>query len=210
MRYAQAGGAMQPAVTRRIADKISAKGAKLFLMYGQTEATARISILDPELVMEFPNSVGEAVQSGELGIGTSGDESEIWFRGPNVMLGYCQKRTDLGAGDLQNGFLATGDTGEIIDGLLYIRGRLKRIAKINGIRFNLDEIESVLSVESRACVVQHEQKLRIYYNPEASIVMLRSRIGSLGLNERDVEWTEVETIPLLESGKVDYASLISR
>ena len=126
------------------------------------------------------------------------------------MLGYCQKRTDLGAGDLQNGLLATGDTGEIVNGLLYIRGRLKRIAKINGIRFNLDEIESALSIESRACVVQHERKLRVFISPEASIVKMRSRIGCLGLSERDVEWTEVETIPLLESGKVDYASLISR
>lgn len=208
-RFAQAGGRMSPELKKRTSQTVSDRDGRLYLMYGQTEATARISILQPEFVANFPDSVGECVQSGTLGVGTTNDANEIWYKGPNVMLGYCNSRKDLGAGDLLCGVLNTGDTGEIRDNLLYVRGRLKRIAKIDGVRVSMDEIEGILNFIAPVCVVDLGNALGIAVRGRDREWMdhLKNELRKTGILERNVQWLVVDEFPLLSSGKIDYLTL---
>src|SRR5262249_19353473 len=71
---------------------------------------------------------------------------ELVYAGPNVMLGYAQSRQDLAKGDELRGELRTGDLArKDDDGYFYIVGRLKRFLKMFGKRFNLDEVEKIVS-----------------------------------------------------------------
>ena len=208
-RFAQAGGRMPTDLRSRVIRTVLDRDARLYLMYGQTEATARISILQPEFIVDFPDSVGECVRSGTLGVGTTNDENEIWYKGPNVMLGYCNSRKNLGSGDLLCGVLNTGDTGEMHGDLLYIRGRLKRIAKIDGVRVNMDEIEGMLNVVAPVCVVDLGNALGIALRGRDREWMdhLKDELRKTGILERNLKWIVVDEFPLLSSGKIDYLTL---
>ena len=109
-------------------------------MYGQTEATARISYVPPEMLGKKVGSIGVAIPEGKL---TLSDEGEIIYTGPNVMMGYAKNKNDL----LKNGpyleKLLTGDIGrKDNDNYYYITGRLNRFLKLAGSRYGLDEIET--------------------------------------------------------------------
>lgn len=111
-------------------------------MYGQTEATARMAVLPPERLADKLGSAGLALPGGRL---EADDDGEILYHGPNVMMGYADTADDLSRGDDLGGVLRTGDLGRVDpDGFLHITGRLKRMAKIFGIRVNLDDVERML------------------------------------------------------------------
>ena len=94
-----------------------------------------LAILPAERLPEKVGSVGFAIPGGSVAI----DDGEIVYRGPNVMMGYAECRADLALGDTQGGTLRTGDLGHIDeDGCLWITGRIKREAKLFGLRVNLD------------------------------------------------------------------------
>ena len=107
-------------------------------MYGQTEATARISYL-PWQKMNKRGSVGIAVPET---IVTIDEYGEIIVKGNHVCLGYAENYKDLCMGDEWHGVLHTGDIGKYDkDGYLYITGRNNRYIKMFGKRINLDEVE---------------------------------------------------------------------
>lgn len=146
---AQAGGAM-PAIT---ADEIerTLPGRALFLMYGQTEATARISYLSPEFRRLCPDSVGWPMPDTCIQIRDDaqqllpcGQVGQIWVRGPGVMLGYW-RNSEATDQVLVNGWLNTGDMGELDSrGFLYIRGRRTDMLKVSGQRLHPQEVEAVI------------------------------------------------------------------
>ncbi len=139
--FTQAGGRMEPAMILHFHRLATARGGRLFVMYGQTEATARIAILPAEDLPEHAGAAGRAIE-GQLSIA---DDGEVIYRGPNVMLGYAERRAELARGDDLGGVLPTGDLGRLDDaGRLWITGRKKRIAKVFGMRLNLDELEAWL------------------------------------------------------------------
>lgn len=205
----QAGGAMAPALVERFATIARARGGGLYVMYGQTEATARIAIATPDDVAARPGSVGRAITGGALSI----EAGEIVFRGPSVMLGYATSRADLARGDEQHGVLATGDLGHLdADGYLWITGRSRRIAKVFGLRLNLDELEVALRDRPDAPVVALAGKddrliARVEGDAAAVAAVKAALVAATGLHPSGVVATAVTALPRLASGKIDYSAL---
>ncbi len=148
-RVTQAGGRMPPDVVERFAERGVRNGWDLVVMYGQTEATARMACLPSARVFDAPASVGLAIPGGRLRIdattGAAPGVGEVVYAGPNVMMGYATNADDLGRGhDLVE--LRTGDLGRFdASGNLEIVGRLNRFVKLHGKRIDLDHLERELN-----------------------------------------------------------------
>ncbi len=150
LRYVtQAGGALAPSVQKEVAEAFAP--AKLFVMYGATEASARLSYLHPDDLPRKWGSIGKAIANVELFVaderGTplpAGREGEIVARGSNIMSGYWNHPEETEK-VLKNGFYFTGDIGRMDDeGYLYVVGRSKDMIKIGGNRVSAKEIEEAL------------------------------------------------------------------
>ena len=124
-------------------------------MYGQTEATARMAYLPPLLAETAPGTIGIPVAGGSFTIeplperplaGPADPEvGELVYHGPNVMLGYAESPADLALGRTVTE-LRTGDIGhQREDGLFEVVGRRSRVAKVFGLRLDLDHVEQVLA-----------------------------------------------------------------
>ncbi|EFC80838.1 AMP-binding protein [Parafrankia sp. EUN1f] len=162
LRYiTQAGGALPPRRVRELAELGQRRGWRFFVMYGQTEATARMAYLPPELAASNPGAIGRPIPGGSFEIvrprpsapGTTfpgGDDpadgpGELVYRGPNVMMGYAENARDLAAGQVVDA-LATGDLARRGPGGLYeLVGRGSRFVKPFGLRIDLDRVERLLS-----------------------------------------------------------------
>ena len=151
LRYlTQAGGAMSPALTRRLREQLPAP--RLFVMYGQTEATSRISWLPPERLDEKLGSVGVPVAGVQWRIrredGTAampGESGEVCVRGPNVMAGYWNNPVAT-AQVLRDGWLHTGDLGHLdADGFLFLQGRRSDMIKTGAHRVHPTDVEEVIA-----------------------------------------------------------------
>lgn len=185
-------------------------GGRLFVMYGQTEATARIAVLDPRDLPAKVGAVGRAIRGGRLEIGPS--TSEVFYEGPNVMMGYAQSRRDLALGDTMQGRLATGDLGSIdADGCLRIHGRSARVVKIDGRRMSLDDIEALLGQDAPVAALQDGDGVLIIYegdrdaSREAELRQSAARL--LQIRGPAIRLASVAVIPRVTSGKIDYAQL---
>ena len=148
LRYVtQAGGRLEPAQVRRWASVGERRGWRLVVMYGQTEATARMAYLPPDLAATSPEAIGTAVPGGQLRIDDPDDDGvgEIVYTGPNVMLGYAHTPADLALGRTVTE-LRTGDLGRRrADGLFQVTGRRSRFVKPFGVRVDLDATETLLA-----------------------------------------------------------------
>lgn len=112
----QAGGALEPELIIKFHNVMQKRGGLFYVMYGQTEATARIAYLPPALLPEKAGAIGRAIPGGKLRL----VEEELVYEGPNVMMGYAENRDDLMKGDELNGVLYTGDLGRVdADGLFF-------------------------------------------------------------------------------------------
>lgn len=150
LRYlTQAGGAMAPSVQKDVADVFSP--ASLFIMYGATEASARLSYLPPEELPRRWGSIGKAIPNVELFVADdkgnplpAGQEGEIVARGSNIMSGYWNHPEET-MKVLRNGVYYSGDIGRADeDGFIYVVGRSKDMIKIGGNRVSAKEIEEAL------------------------------------------------------------------
>lgn len=145
----QAGGRLDPEEVTWFGEVGVHSGRETFIMYGQTEATARIAYLPQDLISKKPGSIGSVIPDGEMWLAddkgniieTAGIEGQLMYSGPNVMLGYAESAEDLLKGR-EVTVLATGDLAyRDSDGYYWITGRLKRFVKLFGNRFNLDDVE---------------------------------------------------------------------
>ncbi len=214
----QAGGRLEPAAVTELHELMSARGGRLWVMYGQTEATARISYVPPQSLPEKAQTIGIPIPQGRLTI-RSGDEEvteagvegELIYHGPNVMLGYANDPEDLLLEDQLNGELHTGDLGSFDEeGFFRITGRIKRIAKIMGLRINLDEIEAAASVHGSVAAVDAGEQIILFRRQGAAVTAdeLRSELAHrFGLRMSSFAVREIEQLPVSSSGKVDYALL---
>jgi long-chain acyl-CoA synthetase len=150
IRYmTQAGGPMAPASISRLLAEIP--DIKFFVMYGQTEASARLSYLPPEKLKEKMGSVGIAIPGVTLEIrkedGTiakTGETGEIYATGDNIMLGYWNS-PDLTNNAIKNGWLKTGDLARYDDDMyIYIVGRSSEMIKTGANRISPKEVEEVI------------------------------------------------------------------
>jgi len=147
LRYVtQAGGAMAPSVQKEVAQAFAP--ARLFVMYGATEASARLSYLHPDDLPRKWGSIGKAIANVELFVAdesgtplSAGQEGEIVARGSNIMPGYWNHPEETEK-VLKDGLYFTGDIGRTDDeGFLYVVGRTKDMIKIGGNRVSAKEIE---------------------------------------------------------------------
>jgi long-chain acyl-CoA synthetase len=158
--FTQAGGQLPNRYITLLADTFP--GKKVFVMYGATEATARLSYLPPELVKAKMGSIGKGIPGVTLTVldengrpVEAGQTGEIAARGDNIMKGYYQDPEGTAA-VLKNGWLYTGDLATIDeDGFIFVVGRSKNIIKSGGYRISPNEIENeILSCEKfKGCVV---------------------------------------------------------
>jgi surface polysaccharide O-acyltransferase-like enzyme len=143
LRYiTQAGGRLGADRVRSYSEVGKRQGWDFHVMYGQTEATARMTHLPPDLASKYPDAVGYAIPGGSIRVDKA--TSEVVYSGPNVMMGYATRASDLTLGATLSE-LATGDLGQQdSDGLLRIVGRLGRFVKICGNRIDLDRVEAAV------------------------------------------------------------------
>ncbi|MET0536226.1 MAG: class I adenylate-forming enzyme family protein [Steroidobacter sp.] len=150
LRYiTQAGGSMPRAQIEKLRQQLP--NTEVFIMYGQTEATARLSYLAPEHLESKLGSVGMPLPGVEIEVRSEGkvvahgEVGEICARGPNIMLGYWRE-PELTAQVLRDGWLHTGDLGHVDDeGYLYIDGRAVEMIKVGAFRVSPQEVEEVLA-----------------------------------------------------------------
>lgn len=150
LRYiTQAGGAMAPSIQKEVWKAFSP--AKLFVMYGATEASARLSYLDPEVLPGKWGSIGKAIPNVELAISDDEGnrlppetEGQIVARGSNMMRGYWNDLEETHK-VLRNGWYHTGDLGKMDnEGFFYVLGRSKDMIKVGGERVSAKEIEEAI------------------------------------------------------------------
>lgn len=218
LRYiTQAGGRLGDALQEEFASICAEKGIEFFVMYGQTEATARMTFLPPEYAGSKIGSIGIPIPGGKVTlvgeqgevIETSNEVGELVYSGPNVSMGYASSREDLGLGDERAGCLETGDLAKRdSDGFYYISGRKKRFLKVYGNRINLDEVEAMLAAAniSAACGGE-DDKIVVYMESGDTAAAQSLLVGNTGLNKQAFVIVKVESLPRSESGKIRYAAL---
>lgn len=204
----QAGGKLNADLALEYIQNAKQQGKKFIVMYGQTEATARMSYLPWDMAEEKYASIGIAIPGGRFELAEDG---ELIYYGPNVSMGYAECAADLMKGNENNGCLHTGDIARVDeDGFYYITGRKKRFVKVFGNRVNLDATEQILKSAGFNCaVVGVDDKITIFVvdgNVEQSIKDLL--LQKTGLNTRAFDVKEIESIPKNASGKVQYAELM--
>jgi len=213
-RVTQAGGRMAPERVRRLAQLGRRHGWDLFVMYGQTEATARMAYLPPALAERRPEAVGVPIPGGSFELRACPEASEgcgeVVYRGPNVMLGYA-----AGAGDLALGRtvdeLATGDLGRVgDDGLLEIVGRRSRFLKVSGVRIDLDHLERSLAAAGMHALCTGTDERLVVAVEGAATDGCRARAAvaaASGIPPRSFDLHLVDELPRLPNGKPDHAAV---
>jgi acyl-CoA synthetase (AMP-forming)/AMP-acid ligase II len=224
-RFLQAGGSLAPDSVREMCKVVPS--AAFYVMYGQTEATARISCMPPSAWQNKLGSAGLPLDNLEVRIADQqdrempdGETGEIQVRGPSVCAGYLDDAEatarKFGGGWLRTGDLASRDQ----DGYLWIKGRTDDFIKIRGVRVSVGEVEAKVAglagvSECAAVGVRH---------PEAgealALLVVAERVAqaenaSLGERVRRAlppHWTCVSVklvaeLPRTSNGKIARAEL---
>ncbi len=216
----QAGGRFDPAKARAWAARGRREGWDLRLMYGQTEATARMAVSAPGRALQEPASVGSAIGAGRFTVRDGRSElpagrvGELHYAGPNVMLGYAEAPDDLSRGrDITE--LATGDLARLRpDGTVEIVGRRSSFLKINGVRVDVERVEQLLAADGLAALVggTDERLLALVVADQGDDDALAERtrqmlVKATGLPHHRLSVAAVPALPRHASGKPDRAAI---
>ncbi|MGX1915078.1 AMP-binding protein [Streptomyces phaeochromogenes] len=213
-RVTQAGGRLAPERVARYAELGRRSGWQLFVMYGQTEATARMAYLPPHLAAERPEAVGVPIPGGSFRLrpvdGHGPDTGELVYSGPNVMLGYAESPADLALGRTVEE-LHTGDLARrASDGLYEIVGRRSRFAKILGLRVDPQRVETLLEEHgvTAYCAGDEEALAVTALSGAGAEARIRRLVAEeCGLPYRSVRVVVLTRLPLLATGKPDYEAV---
>ena len=217
----QAGGKLEQELCVEFAKICTQKNIKFYIMYGQAEATARISYLPWEQVLQKPGSIGIPIPGGKIWL-EDGDglvikeefmAGELVYQGDNVTLGYAKNRFELQKGDENLGILYTGDLAKRDqDDYYYIVGRKKRYLKMFGNRINLDEIEQLIRSEGNECACSGiDDALKIFITePEVENRIKKYISQKTGIHIKGFEMVVVDEIPRNDTGKILYSELDSQ
>jgi acyl-CoA synthetase (AMP-forming)/AMP-acid ligase II len=221
LRYVtQAGGSMPVPVQKQVIDSFAP--AKLYIMYGSTELSPRLTWLPPEKWETKQGSIGipipntDAFISDENGNRLPPEETgEIVGRGSNVMMGYWKDPVGT-ASVIKNGVYFTGDLGKMDkDGYIYVIGRSKDILKIGGNRVSAKEIEDAIieidAVEEVAVIgIEHPvlgEAARAFIVCKAQVPISAEEISSklrkkLALYKIPSSYIFLESLPKNQAGKI--------
>lgn len=211
----QAGGKLGRELSEEFAIGCDEKGVSFIVMYGQTEATARMSYLPREHAITKAGSIGIAIPGGEFWLE---DESgsvvedndtvgELVYRGTNVCAGYALSRSDLCREDENRGVLRTGDVAKRdADGCYYVVGRKRRFLKLFGNRVNLDEVEQILKSAGHDCACTGDDKrMRIFVTSKDRHRAIKKYIAErTKINPAGFAIEHVAKIPRNDAGKALY------
>lgn len=215
----EGGGRLPDEIYEEFASYCKKTGKKFIPTFGQTECTARMTLLPPELACEKKGSIGKAIPEGELYliddegniIPDGAAEGEMCYKGPNVTMGYAECKADLIKGDEWLGSIHTGDIAyRDEDGCYYIIGRKKRFLKMFGYRISLDECERlVLSKFDTECACTGTDKQMLIYVTNNDIVnyipnYLRDKTG---IKSTAFKAVYIEKMPRSSSNKISYKDL---
>lgn len=213
----QAGGRLPVNLQKKFGEYAIKTGKKFIIMYGQTEATARISYLPYQDCVTKLGSIGKAIPNGIIDIidennhkiAKPGINGEIVYRGNNVAMGYAYTRADLNKNDEWKGILKTGDIGRYDeDGYVYITGRKSRFMKLYGMRICLDEVESVIEQKFNTihCIcTEKNEKLNVSVTDISySEIIKEFLLKEFKINKNVVRIEYIDEIARNDSGKVNY------
>ncbi len=216
----QAGGRLPEPLVVAHATALTDSGRQLAVMYGQTEATARITCHTGADVLRHPLSVGRPIAGVDVAVedddgrpAPSGTVGQITVSGPGTMLGYAERREDLDELPCHGlPLLRTGDLGRLKDGRLYVTGRLARIAKCTGVRVALDEVEEFFTRIGPAAVVCDDERIVVYVEGPVTAfrAAYREVLRTYLVPPAMVRLRSIGTIPRTMSGKIAYRELPSR
>ncbi|MEZ5079067.1 MAG: AMP-binding protein [Thermoleophilia bacterium] len=213
-RLIQAGGRLSPERVRRLGEMGREHGWEFRAMYGQTEATARMTIAEPGDALDHPATAGRPVPGGTVTIEHDPEldpphHGEIVYRGPNVMLGYAEHEADLARGRTVDR-IHTGDVGRVVDGRLQVTGRRARFIKPAGVRVDLDAVEQMLEQEGLAahCTGSDRCLMVALTGGEACPEDLSRRLCTrLRLTPSMVSVQSCLDVPRRPNGKPDHVAL---
>lgn len=214
LRYVtQAGGRLPPDRVRAYHELGRRRGWDLFVMYGQTEATARMAYLPPSLARSNPSAIGIPIPGGSFEIepreGCPEGEGELVYRGDNVMLGYAATPKDLALGATVDA-LHTGDLARRTkEGLYEIVGRQARFAKVLGLRIDLDHLERLCASRSiEAICTSDDERVIVGISSGRNAAATRALVqAETGLPPSRVAVTALAVIPRLPNGKPDHLAV---
>ncbi|MFD6162720.1 AMP-binding protein [Nocardia sp. NPDC060256] len=226
LRYVtQAGGRLAPERVREYARLGKDSGWDFFVMYGQTEATARMAYLPPDLAVEYPDRIGVPIPGGTFslapieetgghergvdlgGYGNTETPHELVYHGPNVMLGYATCPADLALGRTVTA-LRTGDLARRTpEGLYQVIGRRSRFAKIFGLRIDLQRLETGLTAAGFTVCCTDDDELLVVAVESPATDPTDTAAQLAGLPAASVRVCPVAELPRLPSGKPDYPAV---
>ena len=212
LRYiSQAGGNLNEKTKQRFLDYCIDNSLDFYVMYGQTEAAARISFVRPSMLQEKITSIGQPILNGKLSI--DNDTKELLYEGPNIFGGYAEKKEDLSTWEeftkLYTGDLAKKDE----DDFYYITGRMKRFIKIFGSRVNLDELEAFLKLKldgtNFACLGVKDKFIVVFTDTSAVNIenIKNTVVQELKIHSSVIKHKMIDQFPLTSNGKINYKEL---
>ena len=215
----QAGGKLDSKLETYLYETCTKKNIKFFTMYGQAEASPRISYLPYKMFYKKKNSIGIPIPNGSLSlvdedgkvISNAGQEGELVYKGDNVCLGYALDAYDLKSGDLNKGILKTGDLAIFDkDGYFYITGRKKRFVKMFGNRINLDFIEQSLASQdvNCICVGDNDSKIKVFIKKKSDVQKINYYFKTiLKIKKSFYDYQLIDSFPRSKSGKILYSNV---
>jgi acyl-coenzyme A synthetase/AMP-(fatty) acid ligase len=209
LRYlSQAGGRLNPSALIEFGNYALKNDLSFYTMYGQTEATARMSYLEPEYLIEKAGSIGKPIKDGKMEIDPA--SGELLYSGPNVSGGYATAKEDL----LEYSPLEVLHTGDIAkkdkDGFFYITGRSQRFIKLFGTRISLDEVEQILQNHFAGtkflCLGEDDKSLIVaYLYDEINELEIKKILSEqVKLHPASIKVKKINELPLSQNGKIDY------
>jgi len=205
---AQAGGKLPTPCIQELRELFS--DDQIFIMYGQTEATARLSYLPPEMLGKKTESIGRGIPGTQIDVfddkgkpAPPGVVGEIVARGDNIMLGYLDDPEGT-ALKIRKGVLFTGDLGKKDeDSFIYLVGRQSEMIKISGYRVSPKEIEETIMkipsvVEAAVIGLQDD----ILGETAMAFVVLNKKIGERQIGQEDIIQFCKKNLPIYMVPKV--------
>jgi acyl-CoA synthetase (AMP-forming)/AMP-acid ligase II len=202
------GGRVPPDLLNELEPLLEERGIGFWAMYGQTEASGRISVLPPEELSAAIGSVGYPLPGLRVSIQQPDDNGvgAVHVSGPGNMFGYATHRSDLGITDQPLVDLDTGDAGHLdADGRLWLTGRRQRLAKVYGARVALDDVETQLAGFGVLAAIADNNGITVII--ETGSASARDLERAMGFPARSIRVLDVEAVPRTASGKVDYGRL---
>jgi acyl-CoA synthetase (AMP-forming)/AMP-acid ligase II len=212
----QAGGRLDENTLAYLRQLASNKQLPCYLMYGQTEATARMAYLPPARLDAHTKAgcIGQPIDGGELTlidhqgveIRAEGKTGELIYRGDNVMMGYASRAADLSAAGGDN-MLHTGDLAQRQGKDFYITGRKRRMIKIAGLRYSLDDLEQLLG-RGVFCLGGDDHLIVVREKYSAATQEdIHAQLQQCRIHASFVQLREVASMPRTASGKPDYPAV---